>query len=641
MKKSNSKQNHPSTKPARGVTLRAVIIGLSLIPVNIYYLMYNHITTNSALPTTIALFFNVVIILFALTLLNLPLQRFSRRFALSQSELLTIYVMLSVSSAISGHDMMQSLIPTLPRGFWFATPENEWKEVFWRHLPQWLAVHNLRGLKDYYHGESTFYIAEHVKTWLSPIIWWAIFLSALLFVMICINSIIRKQWIERERLSYPIIQLPFELTQNSGRFFKNKAMWIGFAIAGGIDLINGLHYLFPILPQIPMRQYEIGRYFTTKPWNSIGWTPMFVLPFAVGLGFLMPLEMSFSLWFFYLFWKGERILGNALGLQYLPGFPYDGPQAIGAFLALVLLALWAGRRHLIFVLRSLVKRQPEANDEHMSYRTAVLGLVGGIIFLAFFSRQGGMALLTAFLYLSIYYLLAMSIARIRAEVGTPVHEMFSATPHHFLTHVVGTRRLQAGSLTMMALYWSINRGYRAHPMPHTLEAFKLSEQAKMPGGRIVIAMMLAVFFGALSAFWAYLDVSYRHGARVGYGSGAYNYLWHWLHYPTLTDYRAVSFMGVGFAFTSLLWMLRMRFPLWSLHPAGYAIASSTWTFGWLWFSVFISWTAKTLILKHGGIGAYRRAVPLFLGLILGDYLVGGGWAILRLLTGVRTYVFYR
>jgi len=542
---------------------------------------------------------------------------------------------------MAGHDIMQSVIPSIPHPFWFATPENEYKALFWRYLPSWLVADNLRGLKDFYQGESSFYTAEHIKTWLTPIIWWSIFLSVLLFTMICINAIIRKQWIDRERLAYPIIQLPLEMTQNGGIFFKNKAMWIGFAIAGGIDLINGLHYLFPILPRIPMRQYEIGHYFTTKPWNSIGWTPMFVLPFAVGLGFLIPLEMSFSLWFFYLFWKGERILGNALGLRSLPGFPYDGPQTMGALFGLVFLALWAGRRHLIFVLKSVIKSQPEESDE-ISYRTIVLGLIGGVIFLIVFSHRGGMAIWIIFLYLFVYFLISMSLTRIRAEVGTPIHEMFAATPFNFLNLVLGTRRLGGENLTMMALYWGFARGSRAHPMPHTLEAFKLSEQTQMSGKRVMIAMIIAVVFGVLVAFWTYLDVSYSKGnTRTWYGKGGYDLLRHWLYYPTLTDYRSVSFMGVGFAFTCLLWILRMRYPLLSFHPAGYAIASSTWTFGWIWFSVFISWTAKTLILKHGGIGTYRRAVPLFLGFILGDYLVGGGWAILRLFTGVRTYVFYR
>ena len=88
--------------------------------------------------------------------------------------------------------------------------------------------------------------------------------------------------------------------------------WAGFAIAGGIDLINGIHAFFPAFPEIPVRKANLGIYFTEKPWDAIGWTPVYILSFGVGLAFLMPLEMSFSLWFFYLFWKGERVLGRAM-----------------------------------------------------------------------------------------------------------------------------------------------------------------------------------------------------------------------------------------------------------------------------------------------------------------------------------------
>jgi len=47
--------------------------------------------------------------------------------------------------------------------------------------------------------------------------------------------------------------------------------------------------------------------------------------------------------------------------------------------------------------------------------------------------------------------------------------------------------------------------------------------------------------------------------------------------------------------------------------------------GWLWSSIFTSWLLKWIILKQGGFKAYRRAIPFFFGLILGDYLVGGTW----------------
>ena len=640
-----TKQLSKYQRPNAAITLRAVLLGLALIPINIYFLMANLLRHWSTLPTTISLIFNVIITLTALIALNLLVQRFLPRFALRQGELLTVYIMLSVSSAVSGHDMMETVVPTIASPFWFATPENEWQELFWRYLPRWLTVDNLSNLRGFYDGESTFYTKACLSTWIRPILWWTIFLMALVWVMLCLDIILQKQWIERERLTYPIIQLPLEMTHSKGQFFKSKAMWIGFAIAGGINLINGLNALFPSFPAIPVREAEIGRYFNEKPWDAIGWTPLYILPFAVGIGFLMPSEMSFSLWFFYLFWKGERILGSALGLHSLPSFPYDGPQGLGAYLAIALFALVGGRKHIFAILKNLLRLKIPEGNELVKYRWSVFGLVGGLIFLVVFSYQGGMAVWTAVIYFLIYYLLAISVSRIRAEVGPPTHEVFEATPRNFLADALGTRRLSHGSLAMMSIYFAFNRGYRSHPMPHSMEGFKLAETAQINRNKLVFVIMLATVVGILTAFWAYLSESYKLGVNNAedplMGNGGYDSLRNWLYSPAGVNAPAVIFMCVGFLITGLTWWMRRRFIFWPLHPAGYAIASSTWTFSWLWFSIFTSWAIKTALLKFGGIGLYRRARPIFLGLILGEYIVGGGWVIIRLLFNIQVYSFYR
>ncbi len=259
-------------------------------------------------------------------------------------------------------------------------------------------------------------------------------------------------------------------------------LWAGFAIAGGIDLINGIHAFFPAFPEIPVRSADIGRYFTEKPWDAMGWTPIYILSFGVGLAFLMPLEMSFSLWFFYLFWKGERILGRAMGLQILPGFPYDGPQGVGAYLAIAIFALYGGRRHFYGIAKNIFapfrfnKRNSQQQlsteiKETTGNRWALAGLIVGVLFLFIFSGYGGMALWMIVLYFLIYYLLALGITRVRAEVGPPTHEMFVANPRQFIIDTLGSRRIPPSSLTVMSLYYAFNRGYRAHPMPHTLEGF--------------------------------------------------------------------------------------------------------------------------------------------------------------------------
>ena len=639
--------NLQETLPTRhpGVTFRAILLGIILIPPNTYFIMANHLRYRSTLPTTMSLIYNVVVTLVVLTCLNFLVKRLLPRFAIRQGELLTIYVILSISSAIAGHDMMQTLVPVIPNGFWFATAENEWQQLFWRYLPSWMTLSDLSVLQDFYDGEASFYSTRYLAAWWEPVLWWTIFLSVVIWVMICLDLLLRKQWIERERLTYPIVRLPIEMTHSDGQLFKNKMLWAGFAIAASIDLINGIHAFFPTFPEIPVRKVDLSIYFTEKPWSAIGWTPVYILSFGVGLAFLMPLEMSFSLWFFYFFWKGERILGSAMGLQALPGFPYDGPQGVGAYLGIACFGLYGGRKHFYAMFRNVTGKRdenlpPEMQDS-TDYRWPLAGLIGGVLFLFIFSNRAGMAIWLIALYFTVYYLLALGITRVRAEVGPPTHEMFVANPRQFILDSLGSRTIPPQSLTVLSLYFAFNRGYRAHPMPHTLEAFKLVEVANMRAKRMVVALMCGVFFGILASFWAYLAVSYKTGANPWVVKGGYNMLRSWLYYPTETNLPAVTFMGIGFLFTGLLWWLRTRFPMFPFHPAGYAVASSTLTFGWLWFSVFMSWGIKYLILRFGGIRLYHRVLPLFLGLILGQFVVGGTWVLIRLIWGVSVYSFYR
>lgn len=152
---------------------------------------------------------------------------------------------------------------------WFATPENEWSNLFWRYLPRWLTIDDKNVLKGYYEGNSTLYTAQHLLGWFTPVLAWFLFIFVLLFVMLCINVILRKQWTENEKLTYPIIQLPIRMTTEAPSFFSNRLMWVGFATSGGITLINGLHAFYPVVPSLRIST-DLGPFFTKKPLSMIG-----------------------------------------------------------------------------------------------------------------------------------------------------------------------------------------------------------------------------------------------------------------------------------------------------------------------------------------------------------------------------------
>ena len=346
---------------------------------------------------------------------------------------------------------MEILIPMIGHPFRFATPENEWRELFWEQLPEWLTIRDEKTLNAFYEGDSSLYIGHHLKTWFVPVASWVSFIFVLIVVMVCINTLLRVQWTERERLTYPIIQLPLEMTHTRSGFFKNRLMWLGFGIISVIVTVNILNSLYPSIPYIPIKRQNIHQYFTHRPFNAIGPTRISFYPFVIGISFLIPLELLFSCWVFYIFYKLELIFGSIMGWRNLPRFPYAGERGFGIYVGVLVFLLWRGRAHFTGVVRHLFSARASASRlddsrEPMPYRLAVAGMVLGMIFLAVFSYKAGMSLWMIVVFFGVYLFLGIMITRLRAELGFMVHDMIGNEPHNMIIAGCGTRRLGKNTL---------------------------------------------------------------------------------------------------------------------------------------------------------------------------------------------------
>ena len=584
--------------------------------------------------TFVSLFFNAILSLFVLVLINELLKLFVPRRALSPQELLVIYVMVVMVSTIGGHTLICFLVAAMTYPFRFATPENEWADLFFRYIPEWFTPPT-NVLDDYFEGGSTLYTAKHLRAWLVPVMTWSAFIAVIWFTLICINSVIRAQWTEKEKLAYPIIQLPLKMATESSSFLKNRGMWLGFAVAGFVEILVELNAIIPKIPSISLIYY-IGDFFVGRPWNTIGEAYFCIFPFVIGLTFFVPLDISLSVWVFFLIKKTERII--RMGVM-SSGEVYFDERAGGAWIAVGLLALWGTRRHFKQVIHKIINRPSSIDDsqEPMKYRTAVIGIVIGMIFLIVFSYKAGMSFWFIGGFLFIYFVMAMGVTRVRAEFGPPFHEILWIDPARLMAVSFGPRRVGAANLTILTYYYWLSRLNVAHPMPNQLEAFKIAERAKISSKRLVWIMMSATVVGAFACFWAYLSVLYKFGASSATGSvvdiGAEIFgrrLQAWLSNPTGPDYGAIGAIITGSATTFFLYFLRHRFFWWPLHPIGYVMtAAENGGISDYWSAVLIGWFVKLIIVKKLGLGAYRRAVPFFLGLVLGDYVVISTWSLVR------------
>ncbi|MDH4179446.1 MAG: hypothetical protein OEV33_02970 [Armatimonadota bacterium] len=640
---------------------RGFLVGTILLPLNALWVLYmEHIAAHGPIPSTISLFFNVVFVLFFLALGNALIHKLRPTWALNRGELIIVYVMLTTGTALAGLDGMQVLIPVMTHPFWFANPENRWDQLF-ADVPSWLTVSDTDTLYGYYSGSATLYQARIIHAWLTPALWWTGFIFVLVFVMICLAVLVRSQWADRERLTFPIIQLPLALTEPGTPLWRNAFLWIGFAAAGSIDLINGLHYLYPAVPYLSIAPTldnygtnDLMRYITDMPWAGIGWLPVTFYPAVIGICFLMPLDLLFACVFFFFWWKAMFVLAAALGVSqgYTEAlsksvFPYHNEQMFGSYLAIALAPILVGRRYFRHVWLRILGRPSEVDDSHegLRYRTAAIGALLGIVLLALFSIRGGLAPFLAVLFFVMYYFVSLAVARVRAEFGSPVHDFHWAGPGQTITYIGGTANLRNQDLLMLSLLWWFNRAYRQHPIASSIEGVEMAARARSSARAVVAAILLATLLGAVAVFWGWLHYAYQMGVASGWAGGdarghemATN-MQSWIESPTSGSPGSLFAIGAGFAITMLLAGARTAFVGWPLHPVAYGLSAS-WSIHIVWMPMLIAWLAKLIILRYGGLRLYRRVLPLFFGLILGEAVVGCAWPLFGLLRGVPTYSFW-
>lgn len=618
-------------------------MGLLLLAPSVVFILLGYIRHQSR-PTTVSLIFTAIVTLLLVVALNAVIRRIRPAWALDRGELVTIYVMLSVGSALVGLDQLQTMLPVIAYPHWYASPENDWEALFLNEMPAWLTVTDPDALWAYYDSRGPLLMTPYWRPWVRPSLLWAGFSLLLFFVMLCLNTFLRRNWVEEAKLSFPIVQLPLEMTSPRRSIFSDRLLWIGFAVAFILDAFNGFHELYPQIPALTGARgasTDLGQMIRSRPWNAIGWTPLNVYPFVVGITFFTPVDLSFSMWFFYVMWKALKVLSAAAGWGNIPNAPWIKEQSFGAYMAVAGFSLWASRRHIRQAVTSVVgEREVDDSTEPMPYPWALIGAVGGIVALVIFCQQAKMSLAPALAFIVLYLLISIAISRIRAELGSPVHDLHFIGPQVMMTEGLGADLFRKNDLIMFAFMHSITRAHRSHPMPHQIEGMKLADEAHLSQRGLAAAMMLAAAVALVLGWGVLLDAFFRNGGG-GYaskGREAFSLLERWLVNPGDPNWFVIGGMLWGLGMTIFLTWMRTRYVWWVFHPAGYAVSGS-WSMALFAPSILVSWLVKVVILRYGGMSAFAPASTFFLGLILGEFTAGAGWGLWGILTNTRMYNF--
>ncbi len=612
-------------EPTGALSARAVAIGALLIPLNALWLAHIEYVRYTDNATTSALFFNCITALLLLLTISAAARRLWPALALSRAELLTIYIMLVIASALAGHDQLQILFTTITWVFRHATPENKWAELIIPHLPQHLVMGKPGPLVHLHMGGSTLYTPEHLQAWLGPVAWWSLFALIVVWTMLALMCLLRRQW-DYERLNYPIAEAALDAAFPERGLFVSRLFWIAFALAALGQFWRLAHNLWPIVPPLNIGVHYYR--FRGMPLAAAGSIPLSSYPFSYGLAYLMPLQLAFSVWVFFWLARVEMVVAAIFGRYRWRGFPYIQQQGVGAYFGVAGFVLWAARHHLAKAwAAALGRRVVDDSGEPLPLGAAVWAFLLGFGALVTFSAAAGMRPLTAAIFFALFFGIVLTITRIRAELGLPTIELYQVGADDVMQTIAGTKAWSRKDLVVMTLYFWLVRTHRQLPMPVHADVLHIAHRAGLRLRVVPPLVMGTSALAVLAAFWALLHVTYQVGyesarftgpAGWAFGSDPWRKLASWLANPRKPQLGASMGYAFGVAFTAFLAAMRTRFVWWPFHPVGYVVAGSFGLFR-LWLPIFVTWLVKTVLLRYGGLRAYQSARPFFIGLIFGEF----------------------
>jgi len=612
----------------QGFTARSLAFGAALVVALAVGAPY----TRNILPSSIFdgeyLPFGVVWPVAMLAMVLHPLlRRLHGRWGLTQADIALVFIMGITATAVTGDGLTAFLLSNIGAPYYGATPENRWLDFFGPHLKPWMIPTDQGGRITWLFTGKPPGPPIPWAAWIVPLFWWLSLFAATFLVCVCLVALLRKQWVEHERLAFPLMEVPLAIARgvDGAPFWRRPAFWWGAVPTFAIVLYNVIGFFVHGWPEFPWSfgEIQLGTHFPAIQLHF--WYPL------VGFAYFVNLDVLLSVWFFHLVATFETGIMNKFG--YSSGTPdiYSsashavGWQGFGAMVMLVATTLWVARRHLARAARAALSRGDDTDGgrEFVGYRAAFIGVVLGTLYIIGWLWRAGMEprAMTAFLFA--VFVIYLGLTRIVIQTGL-VFVRAPITAQSFTTSMVGTASMSAASMTTLAASFAWVHTVFFF-MPAMAHAAKLQNDLRLDRRHVVAAVALALAIA--------VPVSIYVTLKWGYDTGGDNFLgWafgdgklrHWdmlagkMRAPAGVDWPAVRQFAIGAAAMWLLTFLMYRVPGWPIHPIGLTIGYTHPT-AIMAFSVFIAWVAKGIILRIGGQRLYDRAKPFFLGLVIGYF----------------------
>ncbi|MFP4026598.1 MAG: DUF6785 family protein [Candidatus Brocadiia bacterium] len=594
---------------------------------------------------------------------NTLLKLVRKAWAFKQQELMLVWCMMIIGSTVPSSGLMRYLHPMIAAPSYYASGEEyqDWTKE--GHLlsrtPDALVLSTgndpainprAKAAQDFYGGTSRDEeLSIPWRHWARPLVAWGIFLLMFYLSIFFMCAILRGRWVDAERLSFPLAKVPLELTEDSSgkSLFPSLVSNPYFLVGVGISLVFGFVRLFAIeTVQIKLWRITSGTFLEQGHINVA-----YVFPLAIGFAFLLPAQISFSFWFFWLFSRFEYIAAYQAGSPITQGDygPFMQWQQAGAFVAFTAVILWKARKHIAKVARKAFGAGSDVDDsdEPVGFKLAFWGFilccVGQIAWFLFFAEPAGISegareVFSLLLLLAFIFSLLLVHARLVAQGGLFFTQQNWA-PVQVVHGITGGYGLSAPALVMANMQHAmLMSDAREVLSPHAMNAFRITSIFKKKKRLFMPAMLAALLLALLVAGWSSMRVFYSTGANNvsnGYGPRVLAPNTFKTAEKMIMEPESSADMQAGAGIFGAVFMVgvlavRMRFHWWPVHPIGFLVAT-TYMMGTMWLSFMIGWFIKTLVMYFGGGRGLRRARIFFLGIITMEAFWVGTCAVLGFL----------
>jgi hypothetical protein len=651
------------------IRVSAVVTGLILVVIFCAFTPYNNVKLqNSPLAGGHFPLASFGCLLFLLVVVNPVLSLMNRNWRFHLHEVLLVWSMVTVATGIAYTGMMRTFVINITTPVWFSTTSSNLGQLLPPLLPASLfpkdpdMVRTLYGGLDGGLDMSWWQVLSQIPwaNWIAPMVWWGVFILLVYTAMLGIVGIFSHQWVENEKMNFPLLRVPEILGAEAEagvlwKYFTHRYFIIGFGIPLLLHLLNGLNTYFPQVPQIPTlvlaqpyipREGLLSGFYKAK---------IYIYPAFIGFAFLTSNQVSFSLWSFFILGGllpgllqslGWHLPAAALGTTFGPVVSrVEEMQMVGAFAIFFLFILWLARDHLKLLFRSVVQGRELIQECHglLCPRLALFIFLAGFIGVTVWLNVFGMDLLPTLMFLVICFMLQLVNSRLICQGGLPYLTLPLAPPDGFLaffnTRLIAPLTLYLGLVVQKVVFLDI----RESLMPSLFHSAKLSEGSS-PRFRFLLGILLAIVAGVVISFVAYLALYYKFGLNtlpdewaVETARRVHENCAQLLNHPEEPKRWSMTFTLVGVGVMTFLVAGYHHFIWWPLHPIGY-LTTYTSAMQILWFGFFIGWLSNALVLRYGGVSLFREVRRLFVGLIVGDITMAIVWLIVGLFTPFSYHV---